>query len=65
MEENFRKIFSYGFTTKTLGHGVGLHASAISMQEMGGEIQVARGEETGGALFTLVFPLIERGQIKD
>ena len=54
--ENITKIFSYGFTTKKNGHGVGLHASAISVKEMGGSI-IARSDGIGkGAMFTLTLP---------
>jgi signal transduction histidine kinase/HAMP domain-containing protein len=56
-DENLEKVFSYGFTTKDVGHGVGLHASAISVQEMGGKIQVSKGPQVGGALFSLLFPV--------
>ncbi len=34
-KNNLDKLFSYGFTTKKTGHGFGLHASAVSAQEMG------------------------------
>lgn len=42
------KIFNYGFTTKKNGHGFGLHASAIAINQMGGNISVnSEGAEKG------------------
>uniref|UniRef100_B1XUB6 histidine kinase n=1 Tax=Polynucleobacter necessarius subsp. necessarius (strain STIR1) TaxID=452638 RepID=B1XUB6_POLNS len=32
------KLFSYGFTTKQFGHGLGLHASGIAANEMNGTL---------------------------
>lgn len=53
---NFGKLFSYGFTTKKNGHGFGLHASAISAQEMGGTLSVSSEGIGKGATFTLELP---------
>lgn len=56
-KENLTVIFNHGFTTKAEGHGFGLHTSALSMKEMGGEIR-AHSEGVGsGAIFTLLIPL--------
>ena len=55
--ENLSKIFSFGFTTKTDGHGFGLHGSACAAGEMGGSL-TARSDGPGrGATFTLLLPL--------
>jgi len=55
-QENINKIFSFGFTTKTDGHGFGLHNSALKAKEMGGSLQ-AKSDGIGcGATFTLTLP---------
>lgn len=55
-KENLSKIFTYGFTTKKTGHGFGLHASAVSAQEMGGGLTVTSDGVGSGATFTLILP---------
>ncbi|HVN45383.1 MAG TPA: PAS domain S-box protein [Steroidobacteraceae bacterium] len=55
--ENLERIFSHGFTTRTDGHGFGLHSSALAAREIGGSLQ-GRSAGTGhGATFTLTLPL--------
>lgn len=57
LPEDINKIFSYGFTTKKEGHGFGLHISALSAKEMGGQI-VASSQGIGlGATFTVELPI--------
>ncbi len=59
-DENLARIFLYGFTTKTGGHGFGLHSSALAAREMNGAL-IARSDGLGhGATFTLVLPLGRR-----
>ncbi|HWD92789.1 MAG TPA: PAS domain S-box protein [Verrucomicrobiae bacterium] len=54
--ENLTRIFGHGFTTRTNGHGFGLHSSAIAIQELGGSL-TAHSEGLGkGATFTLLLP---------
>jgi len=54
--ENLSHLFVHGFTTRKEGHGFGLHASAIAIKEMKGEIR-AHSEGIGkGATFTIEFP---------
>lgn len=53
--ENMGRIFSHGFTTKTTGHGFGLHHSAIALQEMNGRISVKSAGKNCGAEFTITF----------
>ena len=60
-KKNLNKIFSLGFTTKTDGHGLGLHMSAISAQELGGVLSVESKGEANGATFTLTLPKVEAG----
>lgn len=54
--ENLTKIFSYGFTTKKSGHGFGLHTSALSVNELGGEMHVSSEGHNKGTTFTLILP---------
>lgn len=55
--ENITKIFRHGYTTKTTGHGFGLHGCALSAKEMGGTL-TAQSQGPGlGAGFVLTLPL--------
>ena len=54
--ENLRKLFQHGFTTKTHGHGFGLHASANAAREIGGSLVVTSDGPGRGATFTLQLP---------
>jgi signal transduction histidine kinase len=54
--ENLTRIFGHGFTTRSNGHGFGLHSSAIAVKELGGSL-AAYSEGIGkGATFTLLLP---------
>jgi signal transduction histidine kinase len=53
---NLSKIFIFGFTTKKSGHGFGLHASAVAVNELGGEIKVSSEGYEQGATFTIYLP---------
>ncbi|STX37046.1 ATP-binding protein [Legionella feeleii] len=55
--ENLGKIFTFGFTTKSHGHGFGLHASALAAKELGGTLLVKSKGFGQGAEFTLALPL--------
>lgn len=50
------RIFAHGFTTKSEGHGFGLHSSAIAAQEMGGTLTAHSPGPGQGATFILEFP---------
>jgi signal transduction histidine kinase len=53
-EDTLARIFSHGFTTKSDGHGFGLHSSACAATELGGALS-ARSNGIGcGATFTLL-----------
>lgn len=52
------RIFSHGFTTKTNGHGFGLHSSANAATEMEGKLSVQSGGHLNGATFTLDLPFV-------
>ena len=54
--EVLNKLFSYGFTTKPFGHGLGLHASAIAANEMNGTLQAFSTGKNKGATFILSLP---------
>jgi signal transduction histidine kinase len=54
--ELLTRIFQRGFTTRSEGHGFGLHSSALAAQQLGGSL-LARSEGPGkGASFTLELP---------
>ncbi len=56
-EDNLKKIFTHGYTTKEGGHGFGLHSSANYMMELKGDIW-AESEGLGkGATFVLKFTI--------
>lgn len=55
--ENLTKIFSFGFTTKKDGHGFGLHSSALTAKELGGNMTVHSAGIERGAVFTLTLPV--------
>ncbi|MTI88230.1 MAG: GHKL domain-containing protein [Balneolaceae bacterium] len=54
------KIFSHGYTTKSGGHGFGLHSCANYMTEMGGKLTVNSPGLGKGATFTLMFPRADK-----
>lgn len=55
--DNLINIFTFGFTTKKTGHGFGLHSSANTAKELGGEL-IAHSNGPGlGAKFTLSLPI--------
>jgi two-component system, sensor histidine kinase ChiS len=55
--EDLPRVFQQGFTTRTGGHGLGLHMSAILLQRLDGAIAVASDGPGKGAAFTLTLPL--------
>jgi len=55
--ENLVRLFSRGFTTRSDGHGFGLHSCLLAAKEMGGAL-IAHSDGPGqGAVFTLVLPV--------
>ena len=56
--DNLTKIFSHGFTTKTDGHGFGLHIGALAAQEMGGSLLAESDGPGKGASFILELPAV-------
>jgi PAS domain S-box-containing protein len=55
--EHMTEIFSYGFTTKTDGHGFGLHTSALTAKELDGELKAHSEGKERGATFKLTLPI--------
>lgn len=55
--ENLRKIFQHGFTTRSDGHGFGLHGSAIAATQMQGSLTVSSEGADKGATFVLRMPV--------
>jgi PAS domain S-box-containing protein len=55
--ENLTCIFAHGFTTKTNGHGFGLHSSALAAKELGGSLSAYSDGPGRGATFILELPL--------
>jgi signal transduction histidine kinase len=55
--ENMTRIFNHGFTTRSDGHGFGLHSCANAAGEMGGRLYASSDGAGKGAVFTLEIPL--------
>lgn len=56
-EATLSGLFSYGFTTKENGHGLGLHASAVAAHEMGGTLTAHSDGMFLGSTFSLTLPI--------
>jgi C4-dicarboxylate-specific signal transduction histidine kinase len=50
-------MFTQGFTTKKMGHGFGLHISALAAAEMEGRLTCSSPGPEQGATFTLELPI--------
>jgi signal transduction histidine kinase len=57
-KDNLTKIFAFGFTTKKMGHGFGLHSSALAATEIGGKLEAASPGTGQGAIFALTLPIV-------
>jgi signal transduction histidine kinase len=55
--DNLPKLFAHGFTTRTTGHGFGLHSSLSVAREMHGTLSAHSDGEGLGATFTLELPV--------
>jgi C4-dicarboxylate-specific signal transduction histidine kinase len=51
------QLFQHGFTTRRDGHGFGLHVSALTAQELGGQLRFESGGPGCGATFILQLPV--------
>ncbi len=54
--EHLADIFRHGFTTRSEGHGFGLHSAANAAREMGGSLTAASDGPGRGATFVLELP---------
>jgi signal transduction histidine kinase len=57
-QEDLRRIFSHGFTTKKGGHGFGLHSGALAAGQMEGSLRAESGGRNCGATLILELPLV-------
>jgi len=55
--EHMTRLFSHGFTTKTDGHGYGLHSGALAARDLGGSLRADSAGLGHGATFTLELPI--------
>jgi PAS domain S-box-containing protein len=62
--EHLTRIFSHGFTTKSDGHGFGLHSAANAATEMGGSLRATSEGRGRGATFTLEVPLVAEQSVR-
>ncbi len=58
--ENLTRVFQHGFTTRSAGHGFGLHSGALAASEMGGRLYATSDGVGCGATFTLELPAAPR-----
>ncbi|WP_325540881.1 trifunctional serine/threonine-protein kinase/ATP-binding protein/sensor histidine kinase [Ramlibacter sp.] len=56
-QDNLKRLFAHGFTTRRDGHGFGLHSSALAAMEMGGRLAAQSDGPGRGALFVLELPM--------
>ena len=59
--QTLTRMFSHGFTTKSDGHGFGLHSSACAASELGGSLTATSRGLGHGSTFTLVLESVKRG----
>jgi signal transduction histidine kinase len=57
--DTMAQLFRHGFTTKSDGHGFGLHSGALAAREMGGALRAESAGSGLGATFTLELPLAQ------
>ncbi len=55
--ENLTRVFGHGFTTKSKGHGFGLHSGAIAAKQMNAALWAESDGPGLGATFVLELPL--------
>jgi len=57
--DNFKRLFTQGFTTREDGQGLGLHSSSLAAKLLGGVLSATSEGEGLGATFTLDLPLTQ------
>ena len=55
--ENMVNLFNHGFSTKSKGHGFGLHSGANSAKDLGGSLTAHSDGPGKGSTFTLTLPI--------
>jgi PAS domain-containing protein len=55
--EVLARVWEFGFTTKTHGHGFGLHSAAVAAQQLGGAISAESAGVGLGARFSVTLPI--------
>jgi C4-dicarboxylate-specific signal transduction histidine kinase len=55
--EILERVWEFGFTTKTHGHGFGLHSAAVAAQQLGGSISADSPGVGHGARFSVAIPI--------
>jgi signal transduction histidine kinase len=55
--EHLTRVFAHGFTTKSDGHGFGLHSGALAARNLGGALWAESDGPGTGAAFTLELPI--------
>ncbi|MDQ8203539.1 ATP-binding protein [Pelagicoccus sp. SDUM812003] len=55
--EHLKKLFSHGFTTKSEGHGFGLHSCANTIKNLGGRLRIDSEGLGKGAVANIHLPL--------
>ncbi len=60
--DDLARMFSMGFTTRSDGHGFGLHTSALAARSMGGELTAHSDGVNQGAIFRLEIPILCKDQ---
>ncbi len=58
-KDAIENLFKFGYTTKTDGHGFGLHCSILFMHEMNGEMKVRSDGRDLGAEFLISLPVVK------
>ncbi len=54
--ELLERVWEFGFTTKTHGHGFGLHSVAVAAQQLGGSVAASSPGPGLGACFSVKIP---------
>jgi signal transduction histidine kinase len=54
--ELLERLWEFGFTTKTHGHGFGLHSAAVAAQQLGGSVAASSTGLGQGACFSVKIP---------
>jgi C4-dicarboxylate-specific signal transduction histidine kinase len=60
--ELLARVWEFGFTTKTHGHGFGLHSAAVAAQQLGGTVSAESGGLGLGARFSVTIPINSAAQ---